>query len=176
MNASQIVLKLVLDAIEQPLNLSTFDDRFMIQKKTYLAQLTGADLAYRFGWYLRGPYSRELTRDAFRLKEQLDDGEEDYKQEQLSPRIAKLVKKAPSIWGHRPSGVTESDWLELLASLHYLKHIAYWPRGTPDGFVGVFKGLIDSKPRFKERKPDAKEAWGQLEQVGLISNKVMPMA
>ena len=176
MNTSQVVLKLLLDAIGQPLKLDTFDDRFMIQKKTYLTQLTGIDLAYRFGWYLRGPYSRELTRDAFRLKEQLELGEEDYKGEQLSPAAAKRVARASQIWDKRPSGIAESDWLELLASLHYLKHIAYWPGGTPKDFDGIFKGLVDSKPRFKGRKADAQKAWDQLNRVGLVHHRVMPAA
>lgn len=174
MNTSQIVLKLVLDAVGQPVELDTFDDRFMIQKKTYLTQLAGIDLAYRFGWYLRGPYSRELTRDAFRLKEQLDLGEDDYKSEQLSPVATKRAAGASAIWGNRPSGITESDWLELLASLHYLKHIAYWPGGAPREFDGVFKGLVGSKPRFKGRKADAHSAWDQLDRVGLLRHKVMP--
>jgi hypothetical protein len=176
MNASRIVLKLVLDAVGQPLKLGTFDDRFMIQKKTYLTQLTGLDLSYRFGWYLRGPYSRELTRDAFRLKEQLDLGEEDYKGERLSPRAAKLAARAATIWGKTPPGIPDSDWLELLASLHFLKHIAYWPGGTPNDFDGILKGLVENKPRFKGRRADAQKAWDQLNRVGLLQHKLMPVA
>lgn len=177
MSPSQIVLKLVLDTIGQPVKLDTFDDRFMIQKKIFLTQLTGLDLLYRFGWYLRGPYSRELTADVFSLKAQMELGDEDYRREQLAPEVAQLASKAPTIWANRPANITESDWLELLASLHYLKHIAWWPKGkTPTDFDGAFRGLVESKPRFADRKADAYVAWGQLANVGLVESRVMSAA
>jgi hypothetical protein len=166
----------VLDHVGQPARVDAFEDRFMIQKKVYLARLTELDLGYRFGWYLRGPYCRELTYDVYRLTEQLELGDEDYKGEELSPRAARLAGRAREIWAGRPEGISEADWLELLASLHYLKHIAYWPRGTPQDFDGIFKGLVDSKPRFKGRKADARKAWGHLEKVGLLKQKVLPAA
>jgi len=176
MNPSQIVLKLVLDAVEQPLDLDSFEQRLMIQKKVYLTQLTGLDLTYRFGWYLHGPYSRELTSDAFRSKEQIDDGEDDYKRETLAPFAKKLTKKAKTIWANRPDGIDEDDWLELLASLHFLKHIAYMGKNARLDFDDVWKALIDSKPRFKGRKADGRKVWAQLDKVGLLKQKVLPAA
>ncbi len=176
MNPSQIVLKLVLDAVDQPLELDSFEQRLMIQKKVYLAQLTGLDLAYRFGWYLHGPYSRELTRDAFRLKEEMELGERDYETKQLAPFAHKRVQRAPRIWAKRPDGIDEGDWLELLASLHYLKHIAYMGKNARREFDDVWKALIDSKPRFKRRKGDGRKAWDQLGLVGLLKNKVLSAA
>ncbi|MEK6797765.1 MAG: hypothetical protein AABZ12_02235 [Planctomycetota bacterium] len=175
MNPSQIVLKLVLDAVRQPLELDSFERRLMIQKKVYLTQLTGLDLAYRFGWYLHGPYCRELTNDAFRAKEQIDGGEDDYKRETLAPFARKLTGKAETIWANRPDGIDEDDWLELLASLHYLKHIAYMGRNARRDFDEIWQALIDSKPRFKGRKHDAQQAWQQLGRVGLLVNKVLPV-
>jgi hypothetical protein len=88
----------------------------------------------------------------------------------------KLLAKATTIWGNRPASISECDWLELLASLHYLKHIAYWPGGTPTDFERIFKGLIDSKPQFRGRKADARRAWDQLDAVGLLANKVLRAA
>ncbi|NOT01004.1 MAG: hypothetical protein HOP29_10285 [Phycisphaerales bacterium] len=176
MNSSQIVLKLVLDSIGQPVTLDTFDHRFTIQKKIYLTQLTGLDLAYRFGWYLRGPYSRELTRDAFRLNEEMELGERDYEKETLSPFARKRVQQAPQIWANKPDGIDEDDWLELLASLHYLKHIAYMGKDARREFDDVWQALIDSKPRFKGRKDDGRKVWEQLRRVGLLTNKVLPAA
>lgn len=173
MNPSQIVIKLVLDAVDQPLALDTFKQRLMIQKKVYLTQLTGLDLAYRSGWYLYGPYCRELTSDVFRAKEQIDDGEEDYKHETLAPFARKLTKRAKTIWADRPDNIDEDDWLELLASLHFLKHIAYMGRNARREFGDVWKALIDSKPRFKRRKADAQKAWEQLDRVGLLDNKCL---
>src|SRR5262249_28832829 len=128
MTQSQVVLKLFLDEVAIPLDLSTFDKRLLIQKKTYLAQLTGFDLRYRFAWYVHGPYSRQLTYDIFRLKEEVDEGDRDYETTPLSPLAGQLLATARTFWDNRPAHVTESDWLELLASLHYVRHIAYNPK------------------------------------------------
>src|SRR6266516_1455458 len=62
-----ISLKLVLDHLGVPASSSTLPDRKRLQKVTYLAQAAGADLGYRFSWYLMGPYSSVLTRDYFTL-------------------------------------------------------------------------------------------------------------
>lgn len=176
MGPSQIVLKLVLDAVGQSLMLDTFEQRLMIQKKVYLTQLTGLDLAYRFGWYLHGPYSRELTRDAFHLKEEIELGECDYKKKKLGPFAHMRVQQAPRIWAGKPGEIGEDDWLELLASLHYLKHIAYMGKDAHRDFDNVWKALIDSKPRFKGRKADGRKARAQLDRVGLLDNKVLSIA
>lgn len=176
MNASQIALKLVLDAVDQELDLDTFEQRLMVQKKMYLTQLTGLDLAYRFGWYLYGPYSRELTSDAFRTKEQIDMRDEGYKGKHLAPFARKMARKAKTIWANRPDSIEEDDWLELLASLHYLKHIAYLGKNARREFGDIWKALIDSKPRLKGRKSAANIAWNQLGKVGLLKRKVLPAA
>jgi len=65
MNRRQIALKLVLDSLGIQLSMSSFDERLALQKTIYLAQQMGVPLGYQFSWYLRGPYSRELTSDAF---------------------------------------------------------------------------------------------------------------
>lgn len=176
MSPSQIVTKLVLDALGQPMELGAFDRRLEIQKKVYLAQLAGVDLGYRFGWYLRGPYCRELTSDVFQIREQLEGGDNDWKREDLRPSVRKNLEGAKRIWANRPSDVKETDWLELLASLHYLKHIAFWPGGTPASFDRIYAALVDSKPRFKGRKAHARLAWDQLRSVGLLDKKLLRVA
>lgn len=176
MSPSQILLKLVLDAVDQPLDLDTFEKRLMIQKKAYLTQLAGLDLFYRFRWYLHGPYCRELTSDAFRAQERIDDGEHDHKRETLAPFAKKLTRKAKTIWANKPDSIDDDDWLELLASLHFLKHIAYMGKGARRDFDDVYQALIDSKPRFKRRKSAAYLAWRQLGKVGLLRRKLLPAA
>jgi hypothetical protein len=175
MTPTQIVLKLFFDELEIPLELDAFEKRLMIQKKTYLSQLTGFDLRYRFSWYIHGPYSRFLTADAFALKEALDDGDLDYQGKSLSPLARKLVTTARTIWENRPEDIDDDDWLEALASVHYLKHISYWPASTPREFAEVFQTLVNSKPRFASRERLARLAWDRLEGVGLIARKVLPL-
>jgi hypothetical protein len=175
MTPSQVVLKLFLDQLGMPLDLGTFDKRLMIQKRTYLGQLTGFDLRYRFSWYVHGPYCRDLTYDAFRLKEQIDDDDRSYELETLNPFGKRLLAQAPGFWANRPAAVTESDWLELLASLHYVRHIAYNPKQFPRDFADAFQTVVECKPKFAHREADAKAAWEQLDRVGLIRNQVLPL-
>lgn len=175
MDTSQVVLKLVLDALGQSVDLCCFDERLSIQKRIYLAQLTGADLGYRFSWYKYGPYCSELTQDAFRLREDLDRSDDEYKNDTLGPTALRLLEKACELWLHCPMNTSESDWLELLASLHYLKHIAYL-RAKERDFERVFEALLKSKPKYSAREVEAKAAWEQLQRVGLIDHKVLQCA
>jgi hypothetical protein len=174
MGPSQVVLKLLLDELGVAPQLGTFSDRLALQKTIYLTQLSGLDLSYRFGWYIHGPYCRDLTSEAFQLVEAMDAGEPVPTDPPLNPLAKELAAKAKTIWSDKPDQMCQSDWLELLASLHYLKHIVYWPGGRPRDFDDVFRSLVESKPKFRGRRDDALLAWERLEQVGLLRNKVMP--
>src|SRR5438105_1432600 len=65
MDRQQILLAKSLEAAEMPLSVESFDDRLILQKAVYLLQAAGVHLGYRFRWYLRGPYSPEMTAAAF---------------------------------------------------------------------------------------------------------------
>lgn len=175
MNAARIELKLVLDETGNPeINLDTFSQRFNMQKRVYLTQLMGYDLGYRYGWYIKGPYCRELTADAFTLRDEIRSGEEDYEAYELDASSKESIRKARQLW-ETPEGlrVSMDEWLELLASLHYLKHIAYWPPGSTKDFEAVFKVLIKSKPRFANARTTAQQAWNRLDGFGLIDAKTL---
>ncbi|MFI5461119.1 MAG: hypothetical protein ACHRXM_37405 [Isosphaerales bacterium] len=174
MESSQIVLKLVLDEIGLQPQVSTFPERLSIQKTIYLTQLTGLDLGYRFSWYIHGPYCRELTSDAFQLVEALESNESVPGDRPLNPLAREFAGKARTIWENQPSHIASSEWLELLASLHYLKHIVYWPGAQrPREFDVVFAALVKSKPRFEGNRAETLLAWDRLGQVGLLDHKVM---
>ncbi len=119
MDRQQIGLKLALDALQHPLDLSDFDRRLMLQKAIYLAQASGVDLGYTFQWYLRGPYSPGLTRDAFALKAELGQVENELVDWKLDPGseigLANLLPLMATDGTDRP-------WrrLELLASVHFV--------------------------------------------------------
>jgi uncharacterized protein YwgA len=65
MNRRQIGLKLVLSELGMKPTMQSFEERLVLQKVVYLAQQMGVTLGYHFSWYLRGPYSKDLTADAF---------------------------------------------------------------------------------------------------------------
>ncbi|HZZ71301.1 MAG TPA: hypothetical protein VFE24_03555, partial [Pirellulales bacterium] len=61
MNPNSIAIKLMLDELGIPETIATVDDRKRVQKAVYLGQRAGMNLGYRFGWYVRGPYSSALA-------------------------------------------------------------------------------------------------------------------
>lgn len=122
MEQSQMALKLMLDGLNVPVDVGRVDDRKAIQKAVYLAQVAGVDLGYRYNWYRMGPYSPGLTRDYFALAGALRSGAEaELAGYVLRPNVVeKLTQVQPLL--SAPAGVTlgQPDWLELVASLHFL--------------------------------------------------------
>jgi uncharacterized protein YwgA len=118
-----IALKLFLDALAVPASVGTLDDRKTIQKGIYLGQRLGVDLGYRFGWYRMGPYSPMLTKDYFRLWDALVAKNDDFKRYTLRDGD-RLVNARSAL--QKPSAVhlNQSEWLELLASLDYLREVS----------------------------------------------------
>lgn len=174
MNSGHILLKLVLDEIGfRDLNISTFTARKVLQKKSYLLQLTGIDLGYRYNWYLKGPYCPALADDVFSLREEVKDDDE-FKYYELNSETKEkfgTLKKLEVLPKHTQTG--EDEWLELVSSLHYLKHIAYWGGKEDPDFNEVFQKLVNSKPHFEGKENLAREAWGRLDEVGLIAKKTL---
>jgi hypothetical protein len=110
-------LKLALDALGVPITPETFSDRLLLQKATYLVQAAGVQLGYRYSWYLKGPYSPELTRDYFRLTADTTIARGYQIRDDLQQAVERVAQNS-----HPPdgSGLSRPEWLELLASLHYL--------------------------------------------------------
>ncbi len=126
-----------------PIDLTTLKKRIEFQKKIYLLQAFGVPLNFKFGSYLKGPYSSSLTKFGYTLDEMPEDS-----------IPVDLDKKAPITDGERgnirkllelitdfPDEKNEY-WLELISSLHFLLTQAYPPA------TGV-----DVKERLKRWKP-----------------------
>ena len=69
---------------ELGLQLDTLRDRKIFQKKIYFLQQFGFNLGYGYGFYIYGPYSSELTKDAFSLKSQSEVAPKTIETEELS--------------------------------------------------------------------------------------------
>jgi uncharacterized protein YwgA len=65
MDRRQIALKLVVSELGIGADMASFEERLILQKAIHLAQQAGIPLGYHYSWYLRGPYSRDLTADPF---------------------------------------------------------------------------------------------------------------
>ena len=125
MEAKLIALKLLLDSLGVRDQIDTIDDRKRIQKAVYLGQLANIDLGYRFGWYLRGPYSPALTKDYYSLAAAVESGDQEFKKRRLAPNVKSALSRIKPLL-QVPNTVTleQEDWLELLASLHFLRTIS----------------------------------------------------
>lgn len=122
MNARLKALKLVLSEMGIPDTIETVDDRKRVQKSVYIAQLSGLDLGYRFGWYLMGPYSPELTKDYYNLAEAVASDDHSYKDVDLLPGIKDRLHELKSLLAPPVDiSLNQEQWLELVASYHYLR-------------------------------------------------------
>jgi uncharacterized protein YwgA len=120
MDRQQVGLKLALDALGIPIRLGSFDDRLTLQKAIYLAQAAGVQLGYHYNWYLRGPYSPGLTRDAFAIHAELAQNVDDSQGSTLDPtsldRLRKVRERIEQVERRRLPFE-----LELLASVRFLQ-------------------------------------------------------
>ena len=118
MDRQQIAMKLTLEALELSLSVETFNERLVVQKAICLAQAAGSTLGYHFRWYLRGPYSPALTRDAFAVVSEIASDTDESQRWRLddhsTARLKKLRALIPQVPADRPQK------LELLASVYYL--------------------------------------------------------
>ena len=174
MSKDHILLKLILDEIGfENIKIDNFVNRKILQKKIYLLQLTGIDLGYRYNWYLYGPYCPALASDTFSLRDEIEYDKEFDDYQLNSKTLDKLGTLGKIV--NLPDNLTtnESEWLELLASIHYLKHIAYWPGKNNPEFDKIFEKLGQSKPHFRDKRQLAEVAWKQLVEVGLVNKKTL---
>jgi hypothetical protein len=117
MDKRQIALKLSLDALGLQPELATFEGRLILQKAIYLLQERGFKLGYHYSWYRRGPYSPQVTSDAFAVANALSSGVDESKDWELESESRKRLTETSSLWADRGS---QPPWLELLASVHFL--------------------------------------------------------
>jgi uncharacterized protein YwgA len=156
-----MVLKLFLDALDVSPEFTSVDDRKRLQKAVYLGQLSGVDLGYRFGWYIMGPYSPPLARDYYQLAEELVTSQADVSAKQLRPNVAALLARvAPLLKPPENVNLPDSDWLELLASYHYLRVV------SRNSKTDAVKRLETQKPHVS---PWLQQADAALREFGLLA-------
>jgi len=161
MDRQQIGLKLVMDAIGLPVRLDTFDDRLIVQKAVCLAQALGVDLGYDFNWYLRGPYSPALTRDAFAVSTQLEQGNDESQNWNLDANSSQRLRRLKRLF-QVPDRHALASKLELLASTWFLLERN---RAEPDDL----HGLQDILKRFGKEytQPELRDGLRELKDYGL---------
>ena len=152
MKMSLIFLKLFLDELGISSRVDTFQERKTIQKAVYLGQWTGVDLNHRFGWYLKGPYSPSLAEAYYHLADELTANDKTPEKYQLKkPLRDKLKKIQPLLKVPKNIQLPKEEWLELVASCHFLRHVSKLTDGRADEI------LKEEKPHLYEHRKFAKE-------------------
>ncbi len=121
MTRSQILLAKSLEAAGVRLSVETFDERLILQKAVYLLQSAGIHMGYRFRWYLKGPYSPDMTADAFALTGAGETGTSElgrWKLDEASAVVAQRLEELLCRAGEDTP--TQAKRLELSASLLFL--------------------------------------------------------
>jgi uncharacterized protein YwgA len=127
MDEKLTALKLFLDELQVSSDITTVDDRKRVQKAIYLGQLAGVNLGYRFGWYVMGPYSPPLTRDYYRLAEEMEANPAAFEGMRFRKEVAEKLHALLPLFAvpqDLSTALGVEDWLELLASYHYLRQIS----------------------------------------------------
>ena len=122
METRLVNLQLVLEELGIDPSIHTLDERVTFQKAIYLAQAMRVPLRYRYSWYIRGPYSRDLTRDYYALHEYPNHMAGAASQKSIREPFLTALRKLKAIMS-TPEGVdlVQKDWLELLSSVHFLR-------------------------------------------------------
>jgi len=159
MSTRLAALNLTLGALGLSADTGALEERVKLQKAVYLAQTAGLPLGYRYSWYIRGPYSPDLTRDYFALPSASPGEEEGLKlslaAKQAIDRVKPLLEVPPQAKGLKPDA-----WLEIVASVHYLK------KESQLAHEKVLETLNRQKPQLVQYIPLAEE---KLAEVGLLN-------
>ncbi len=143
MGDSKLVLSKCFNILGLPRpNMDNFDERLRLQKIVYLLWGYGISLGYGFNWYVRGPYSPQLASDGYALNDELFEEGSKIKFND-EDKIVESMNKFEEILGEK---IDDPLYLEILASMHYIKKVAFKGR---DDFAGISNWLKNQKPYLK---------------------------
>jgi hypothetical protein len=163
MNQQQIRLGLALKESGLPLAVDEFDDRLTLQKGVYLLQESGIHLGYRYRWYLRGPYSSDLTTDAFLLSGLSDKGDSELNCWELDSHSHSRAGKLKKLFLSKPAEELPKH-LELLASVLFLIRTGQGKKSDSSYISQILKA--NEKPFNKE---DVELALVELQHHGFFT-------
>lgn len=132
----------------------SFDNRIISQKKIFLLQEMGIDIGYSYNWYIRGPYSPDLTTYIYDNLDMLKD--HDFSAYKLSDTAKAAIDAINGLEEAKPQTLSVVSWYELLASVLYI--IRKWNKENP------YESLIKYKPKYTKTDYDA--AMTQLRMIG----------
>ena len=140
MDRQQVLLAKALEAANVPLSVTSFNERLILQKAVYLMQMAGIHMGYRFRWYIRGPYSPEMTAGAFGILNEGEFGTKELEGWNLDPVSAKRAHELRPLFKREGESQTEqARRLELLASALFLFKTEQAKPSDPEGTSAILK-------------------------------------
>lgn len=163
MDRQQIGVKLTIDSLGLSFSIDSFDNRLILQKAIYLAQAAGVNLGYYYHWYLYGPYSPSLTRDAYAIAVDIDCDMDESRGWRLDETSQSKLGRLKNLIPKTDDKQQKRRKLELLASVHYLIDRKEVPRCDAKEVLKVFERFDKG---FKEN--EVNEAIKELRSYALI--------
>jgi uncharacterized protein YwgA len=148
-------------------SIDDLEARVYTQKSVYLMQVLGIDLRFRFSWYLRGPFSRSLSQAVYQIDEAVIERAEELS---LRPEVIPVTDKVTEIVEQKPGDLTPAQWLELVASIHYLIHISKVPRE-----IEQVQESLWQKGKVTFAVGHIEQAWHCLDRIGLLDKKTISL-
>ena len=147
MNNSLLVLSKCysLLGLPKPDMENNFNDRLQLQKIVYLLWADGISLGYGFNWYAHGPYSPRLAAEGYALNDEIFKNGSKIKFNNEKDIVVKLK----DFREHLGNEINDHNYLEILASLHYIKTIVFDGR---DDFNSISTWLINQKPHLADKE------------------------
>jgi uncharacterized protein YwgA len=139
MDRQQILLAKALEAAEVPLKVATFHDRLILQKAVYLLQSAGVHFGYRFRWYLRGPYSPDMTAGAFGIVGEGPSAQKELRGWKLDAASSKRIANLKPLMGDGGNSAGRARRLELLASVLFLIKTNQTKATDPEGAAAILR-------------------------------------
>lgn len=140
MDRQQILLAKSLEAAQVPLSVRTFNERLILQKSVYLLQASGIHINYRFRWYIRGPYSPDMTAGAFGIVNEGKYAQRELQGWKLDDNSAQRARRLqPLLHREGESKAEQARRLELLASALFLFKTDQAKPTDPEGTSNILK-------------------------------------
>ncbi len=120
-----------------------YDDpnkRIMLQGMVYLLENMGLNIGdYSFSWDKHGPYSLRLDGDS---KYCIDGSEKE--KVIFSERASKCFGKLREVIQKNNTGCEIEDWVEYVASVHYLYHVKHIGENKVFGKISITKECFNT--------------------------------
>jgi uncharacterized protein YwgA len=136
-------------------SMNTFTNRLKIQKIIYLMQAYGLNIGYLYSYYLYGPYSTDLTKDAYSMPDFNKISKMSFSGKEDSNKFEQFI----NFIGKRKNDVF---WLEVCSSIHLLYNQGY----SKKQIINFIKNKHNDK--YIEKEEEISLIYNEIKQRGLI--------